>query len=79
MPNTQTKHLTDQEIIETFINAKLKEDYNFLQEDLVNLANAIVAAAEPKIRKAELMKCVEVARSVNTLVADKILEVRSRP
>lgn len=79
MPNTQTKHLTDQEIIKTFINAKLKEDYNFLQEDLVNLANAIVAAAEPKIRKAELMKCVEVARSVNTLVADKILEVRIRP
>ena len=72
-------HLTTQEITEAFINTQLEEDYNFLQDDLVKLANAFIAAAEPKIRKAELTECVKVAKSVNTLVADKILEVRSRP
>lgn len=72
-------HLTTQEITEIFINAKLEEDYNFLQSDLVKLAEAFIVAAEPKIRKAELTECVKVAKSVNNLVADKILEVRSRP
>ena len=72
-------HLTTQEITETFINTQLEEDYNFLQSDLVKLANAFIAAAEPKIRKAELTECVKVAKSVNTLVADKLLEVRGKP
>lgn len=71
-------HLSTQEITETFINANLEEDYNFLQADLVKLANAFITAAAPKIAQAERAECVKVARSVNTLVADKIVEVRGR-
>lgn len=68
--------LTPQEINEIFINANLEEDYNFLQEDLVKLANAFVNAAAPKIAKEERILCVDVARSLNTLVADKMAEIR---
>ena len=41
--------LTPQEISEVFINTPLEEDCNFLQDDLVKLANAFIAAAKPKI------------------------------
>ena len=68
--------LTEQEVVEAFINVKLEEDYNFLQEDLVKLANAFVNAAKPKIEIEERILCVDVARSVNHLVAAKIAEVR---
>lgn len=68
--------LTPQEINEVFINANLEEDYNFLQEDLVKLANAIIKAAAPRIAKEERILCVDVARSLNTLVADKMAEIR---
>lgn len=69
-------YLTDQEVSEIFVNAKLEEDYNFLRNDLVKLANALIAAAKPKIVKEERTECVKVVRSLNTLVADKLLEVR---
>lgn len=70
--------LTPQEITETFINTKLEENYNFLQDDLVKLANAFINAAKPKIEKAERELCVDIARSVNSLVADKIIQVRGQ-
>jgi hypothetical protein len=69
-------YLTIEEIVETFINTKLEEDYNFLQDDLVTLSQAIITAAAPKIARKERAACVDIARSVNTMVADKILEVR---
>lgn len=68
--------LTSQEIAEAFINTPLEEDYNFLQDDLVKLANAFIQAAKPKIELEERILCVDVARSVNHLVAAKIAEVR---
>ena len=68
--------LTPQEINEVFINANLEEDYNFLQDDLVKLANAIIKAAAPRIAKEERILCVDVARSLNSLVADKMAEIR---
>lgn len=70
--------LTAQEITEVFINTKLEENYNFLQDDLVKLANAFINAAKPKIEKAEKELCVDIARSVNSLVADKIVQVRGQ-
>lgn len=70
--------LTAQEITEVFINTKLEENYNFLQDDLVKLANAFINAAKPKIEKAEKELCVDIARSVNSLVADKIMQVRGQ-
>ena len=68
--------LTPQEVNETFINTKLEEDYNFLQDDLVKLAQAFIDAAKPRIALEERILCVDVARSVNHLVAAKIAEVR---
>ena len=70
--------LTLQEISETFVNTHLEENYNFLQKDLVNLANAIIKAAKPKIEKAERELCVDIAKSVNTQVASKIVSVRGQ-
>lgn len=70
--------LTDQEVVETFMNTMLEGDYNFLKEDLVKLANAFVTAAAPKIMQAERQACVDAARSLNGLVADKIEEIRNR-
>jgi hypothetical protein len=72
-----SKHiLTPQEVTEAFMNIMLEENYNFLQEDLVNLANAFVAAAKPKIVKEERELCIDVARSLNTNVANKMAEIR---
>jgi hypothetical protein len=68
--------LTKDEIKDTFINTPLEEDYNFLEDDLVKLANAFVAAATTKIAKAEREECVEFVRSLNHLVADKLQEKR---
>ena len=70
--------LNNQQIKDAFINAHLEENYNFLEDDLVKLANAFIAAAKPDLIKEERAACVEVARSYNNLVADKILEVRSK-
>jgi len=70
--------LNNQQIRDAFINAHLEENYNFLEDDLVKLANAFIAAAKPDLIKEERAACVEVARTYNNLVADKILEVRSK-
>ena len=68
--------LTDQEVVEVFVNTKMEEEYNFLQADLVALAQAFIDAARGKIAEKERIECVKVARSVNHLVAEKIMEVR---
>jgi hypothetical protein len=68
--------LTKEQVVEAFMNIQLEENYNFLEEDLVMLADAFVKKAKPKIIKEERDACVDVARAYNTLVADKILEVR---
>jgi hypothetical protein len=70
--------LSNQEIAETFVNTPLEENYNFLQADLVKLANAFIKASETKIREDERRKCVAIAKAYNGLVADKIAEVRAR-
>ena len=46
--------------------------------DLVKIANAFAAAAKSKIASAERDACIEVAKAYNTLVADKIAEVRGK-
>ena len=70
--------LTPEQVGEAFRTVMLEENYNFLEEDLVTLANAFVKAAAPMIAKVERAKCVEVARSVNYLVAERIEQVRGQ-
>lgn len=69
-------NLTKEQVVEAFMNIQLEENYNFLEEDLVMLADAFVEKAKPEIVKTEREACVDVARAYNTLVADKIAEVR---
>jgi len=70
--------LKKDDVFQAFFAAGLEEDYNFLEEDLMKLANAFVAMATPEIAKEERNECIKVARSVNHLVADKIAEVRGQ-
>ena len=69
--------LTNQEINEAFINAHLEENYNFLQDDLVKLADAFIAVAKPRIADKEFQFCEDVVRSLNSVVADKLVEIRN--
>jgi hypothetical protein len=70
--------LTTKEITDVFVNTHLEENYNFLQADLTKLAEAFIKAAKPKIEKAERDLCVDIAKSVNILVANKIETVRKQ-
>lgn len=70
--------ITKEQVKEAFMNIMLEENYNFLEEDLVTLAEAFVKAATPAIEKQERDKCVDIARSVNYLVAERIEQVRAQ-
>lgn len=70
--------ITKEQVTEAFMNVILEENYNFLEEDLVTLAEAFVKAATPAIEKQERDKCVDIARSVNHLVAQRIEQVREQ-
>lgn len=68
-------YLTLEEIKKAFHEANLVESYNFLEEDLVALANAFVMAATPAIVRTERALCVEFVASLNSEVG-KALEAR---
>lgn len=70
--------LTKEEVMEVFVNLHLEENYNFLSEDLIKLGNAFVEKARPKLIENERIACIDVARAYNTLVADKIEEIRNK-
>ena len=44
--NIKKLTLTTEEVVDTFVNTPLEGDYNFLQEDLVKLANAFAEKAK---------------------------------
>ena len=70
--------LRKEQVINTFVNTPLEGDYNFIQEDLIKLANAFVAAAAPEIAKKERQRCVDAARSLNHLVAERMAQIRDQ-
>lgn len=70
--------LTPEQVGAAFRTVMLEENHNFLEEDLVTLANAFVKAAAPIIEKVERNKCLDIARSVNHLVAIRIEQVRGQ-
>jgi len=69
-------YLTTEEIRDTFINTKLEENYNFLEEDLEKLASAFVMAAMPKIVRTELTMCINFVRTLNGPVAQALEDKR---
>jgi len=70
--------LTPEQAVAAFRTIMLEENHNFLEEDLVALANAFVKAAAPIIEQVERNKCLDIARSVNHLVAIRIAQVRGQ-
>jgi len=66
--------LNKEEINRVFHETQLEDNYNFLEDDLVKLANAYIAKVKPMIVK----ECVDIASAYNTKVAEKIDEVMKR-
>jgi hypothetical protein len=69
-------YLTTEEIRDTFINTKLEENYNFLEEDLEKLASAFVMAAMPAIVRTERNLCIDFVRTLNGPVAQALEDKR---
>ena len=69
-------YLTVEEINEAFRKVHLDELHDFLQDDLVKLANAFVMAAMPAIVRLERNLCVDFVNSLNTEVGKALQEKR---
>jgi len=69
-------YLTKEEIGEAFRSVMLEENYNFLEDDLVLLANAFVMAAMPAIVRLERNLCIDFVNSLNTEVGKALQEKR---
>jgi hypothetical protein len=71
-------YLNTEEIKKAFRGIYLEENYNFLEDDLVKLANGFIMAAMPAVRRAELAMCVDFVRTLNPDVAVALEEKRSK-
>ena len=69
-------YLNTNEIKEAFRKIYLEENYDFLEEDLVKLADGFIMAAMPAIVKTERDMCVKFVNSLNTNVARALGEYR---
>jgi hypothetical protein len=74
--NCMNPYLDKEEIKETFRNLYLEENYNFLEEDLVMLADAFIMAAVPMIIRTERDMCIKFVNTLNTNVARALGEYR---
>ena len=69
-------YLDKEQIKETFRKVYLEENYNFLEEDLVKLADSFIMAAMPAIVKTERDMCIKFVNTLNTNVARALGEYR---
>ena len=69
-------YLDKDQIKEAFRNIYLEENYNFLEEDLVKMADTFIMAAMPAIVKTERDMCIKFVNSLNTNVARALGEYR---
>jgi len=69
-------YLDKDQIKEAFRNLYLEENYNFLEEDLVKLADAFIMAALPMIIRTERDMCIKFVNTLNTNVARALGEYR---
>ena len=69
-------YLNTEEIKEAFRNIYLEENYNFLEEDLVKLADGFIMAALPMIIRTERDMCIKFVNTLNTNVARALGEYR---
>lgn len=68
--------LNKKQVNKIFHETNLEDNYNFLEDDLVKLANAFIKAAKPMIVREELNACAEIVGALNPAVGDKLLSVR---
>ena len=71
-------YITKEEVNEAFRKIYLEENYSFLEEDLMKLADGFIMAAMPAIRRTELAMCVDFVKSLNPDVAAALYEKRSK-
>lgn len=71
-------YLNTEEVKKAFRSVYLEENYNFLEDDLVKLADGFIMAAMPAIRRVELAMCVDFVRSLNPEVAAALEDKRSK-
>ena len=69
-------YLDKEQIKEAFRNIYLEENYNFLEEDLVKLADGFIMAALPMIIRVERDMCIKFVNTLNTNVARALGEYR---
>jgi hypothetical protein len=69
-------YIDKDQIKEAFRNIYLEENYNFLEEDLVKLADGFIMAAMPAIVKTERDMCIKFVNTLNTNVARALGEYR---
>lgn len=68
--------ITKEQVNKAFHGVTLEENYNFLEDDLVKLAEAFINEAKPSIVAIERQECVKVVRSMNSFVAEKLQDIR---
>jgi hypothetical protein len=66
--------MTPERINEIFRGIDLEENYNFLEDDLVKLAQAYAQEGA----KDELDVCIKVTTDLNRVVGEKLAEVRGK-
>jgi hypothetical protein len=69
-------YIDKDQIKEAFRKIYLEENYNFLEEDLVKLADGFIMAAMPAIVKTERDMCIKFVNTLNTNVARALGEYR---
>lgn len=69
-------YLDTEEIKEAFRNMYLEENHDFLEEDLVKMADGFIMAALPMIIRTERDMCVKFVKSLNPNVARALSEYR---
>jgi hypothetical protein len=71
-------YITKEQVSEAFRKIYLEENYSFLEDDLMKLADGFIMAAMPAIRRTELAMCVDFVKSLNPDVATALFEKRSK-
>lgn len=69
-------YLDKDQIKEAFRNIYLEENHDFLEEDLVKLADGFIMAALPMIIRTERDMCIKFVNTLNTNVARALGEYR---
>jgi hypothetical protein len=69
-------YIDKDQIKEAFRKIYLEENYNFLEEDLVKLADGFIMAALPMIIRTERDMCIKFVNTLNTNVARALGEYR---